>query len=85
MNQEATEDVLNRLTSPPNNVVYAEIKFCPTLHILEGLTEHQAVEAVVRGCKLQIYFCLRKQFLKHRCRRVENPGEGVPDVFRQNP
>jgi hypothetical protein len=21
----------------------------------------------------------------HRCTRVENPGEGVPDVFCQNP
>jgi hypothetical protein len=23
--------------------------------------------------------------LVHRCTRVENPGEGVPDVFCQNP
>jgi hypothetical protein len=22
---------------------------------------------------------------EHRCTRVENPGEGVPDVFCQNP
>jgi hypothetical protein len=31
------------------------------------------------------YFYNSKVSYFHRCRRVENPGEGVPDVFCQNP
>ena len=49
--QEATEDILDRITAAPNNVVYAEIRFCPSLHTLEGLTSDQAVRAVIRGQK----------------------------------
>ena len=47
---EATEDLCRRLVSD-HHVVYAEVRFCPTLHIVKGLTELQATEAVIRGFK----------------------------------
>ena len=47
----ATTDLLSRLAN--ENVHYAEIRFCPALHILEGLTSAQAVEAVILGYRSQ--------------------------------
>ena len=44
---DATSDLLVRLTK--ENVWYAEVRFCPTLHTMEGLTEDQAVQAVLEG------------------------------------
>ena len=48
---EATLDLLARLAE--DGVIYAEIRFCPDLHTLEGLTPDQAVEAVVAGFRGQ--------------------------------
>ena len=45
--EEATVDILQRLRK--ENVVYAEIRFCPTLHTLESLTSEEALNAVMRG------------------------------------
>ena len=45
--EEATSDILQRLRK--ENVVYAEIRFCPTLHTLESLTSEEAIEAVLKG------------------------------------
>ena len=47
----ATADLLHRLSL--QNVWYAEIRFCPSLHVLEGLTEDQAVQAVLEGIRGQ--------------------------------
>ena len=44
---EATLDLLIRLAD--DGVIYAEVRFCPELHTLEGLTREQAVEAVTAG------------------------------------
>ena len=44
---EATSDLLRRLRN--ENVVYAEIRFCPELHTNESLTSEEAVQAVLRG------------------------------------
>ena len=44
---EATLDLLTRLAE--DGVIYAEVRFCPDLHTLEGLTREQAVEAVIAG------------------------------------
>ena len=46
---DATSDLLIRLTK--ENVWYAEVRFCPTLHTMEGLTEDQAVQAVLEGMR----------------------------------
>ena len=48
---EATLDLLTRLAE--DGVIYAEIRFCPDLHTLEGLTPDQAVEAVIAGFRGQ--------------------------------
>ena len=45
--EEATVDILQRLRK--ENVVYAEIRFCPTLHTLESLTSEEALQAVMKG------------------------------------
>ena len=45
----ATADLLGRLAD--RNVWYAEVRFCPSLHTLEGLTEDQAVQAVIDGVR----------------------------------
>ena len=45
--EEATVDILQRLRK--ENVVYAEIRFCPTLHTLESLTSEEALKAVMKG------------------------------------
>ena len=45
--EEATVDILQRLRK--ENVVYAEIRFCPTLHTLESLTSEEALLAVMKG------------------------------------
>ena len=45
--EEATVDLLQRLRK--ENVVYAEIRFCPTLHTLESLTSEEALQAVMKG------------------------------------
>jgi len=49
--EEATLDLLNRLAE--QKVVYAEIRFCPHLHMEEGLTVDQVVEAVIAGVRGQ--------------------------------
>ncbi|XP_023334386.1 uncharacterized protein LOC111705912 isoform X3 [Eurytemora carolleeae] len=46
-----TLDLLDRLAQ--ENVVYAEIRFCPFLHTKEGLTEAEVVEAVLEGARGQ--------------------------------
>ena len=50
---EGTMQVCHQLIS--DGVWYAEIRFCPTLHTLEGLTETEVVKHVVegfeKGCK----------------------------------
>ena len=33
------------------NVWICEIRFCPTLHVLDGLTEAEVVESVINGYK----------------------------------
>lgn len=45
--EEATSDLLQRLRK--ENVVYAEIRFCPELHTLESLTSEEALRAVLNG------------------------------------
>lgn len=45
--EEATSDLLQRLRK--ENVVYAEIRFCPKLHTLESLTSEEALRAVLNG------------------------------------
>ena len=45
--EEATIDILQRLRR--ENVVYAEIRFCPTLHTLESLSSEEALQAVMKG------------------------------------
>ena len=45
----ATADLLGRLAD--SNVWYAEVRFCPSLHTLEGMTEDQAVQAVIDGVR----------------------------------
>ena len=45
--EEATSDILQRLRK--ENVVYAEIRFCPTLHTLESLTAEEALQSVLKG------------------------------------
>jgi len=42
---ELCEDLL------ADHVVYAEIRFCPTLHMLEGLSETDVVDAVIAGMR----------------------------------
>jgi len=46
---EGTHDVLEQLHS--ENVRLCEIRFCPNLHTMEGLSAAQAVRAVVAGFK----------------------------------
>ena len=50
--REATTDILDRLFKQ-QNVVYAEIRFCPFLHTNEGLSCAQALEAVMDGFRAQ--------------------------------
>lgn len=45
--KEATIDLLRRLLQW--NVVYAEIRFCPQLHVKEGLSLDEVVESVYEG------------------------------------
>ena len=47
----ATLDLCQRLCS--KNVIYAEIRFCPDLHIVKGLTPEQALLAVIKGMSSQ--------------------------------
>ena len=49
--REATLDLLERLAK--DGVIYAEIRFCPSLHTMEGLTEDQVVRAVIEGFNSQ--------------------------------
>lgn len=44
---EAASDLIQRLRR--ENVVYAEIRFCPELHTMESLTLEEAVNAVIQG------------------------------------
>ncbi len=37
------------------------------------------------GIYKELAFYNSCKYYIHRCTRVENPGEGVPDVFCQNP
>ena len=74
---EATSDLLIRLTK--ENVWYAEVRFCPTLHTMEGLTEDQAVQAVLEGMRKHsgeivagIIICaLRSKELQHGLEMVK--------------
>jgi len=47
--EEATYCLCEELSSL--NVFYAEIRFCPTLHTLQGLTEEQVLIAVLKGIR----------------------------------
>ena len=44
---EATSELVQRLRE--ENVVYAEVRFCPELHAIESLTSEEAVNAVIKG------------------------------------
>ena len=46
--EAATAELCSRLASD-HAVVYCELRFCPTLHTLRGLSEASALEAVLRG------------------------------------
>ena len=46
--RDATQNLLVSLNSA-HNVVLCEVRFCPTLHTLEGLTPCEVVEAVLEG------------------------------------
>ena len=48
--EEATVDLLQRLRK--ENVFYAEIRFCPSLHTLESLSSEDALLAVMKGKNL---------------------------------
>lgn len=50
----ATLDLCHRLGS--KNVIYAEIRFCPDLHIVKGLTPEQALLAVIKGMNFTVFF-----------------------------
>ena len=54
--EEATVDLLQRLRK--ENVFYAEIRFCPSLHTLESLSSEEALHAVMKGTSrpLQRFF-----------------------------
>ena len=45
--ESCVQDLLKRLRDW--NVVYAEIRFCPALHTLKGLTLDQIMAAVIKG------------------------------------
>ena len=45
--REAVQDLLKRLSE--KGVVYAEIRFCPTLHTLQKLSASDAVQAAIDG------------------------------------
>ena len=45
--EEAVIDLCERLSR--GNVIYAEIRFCPSLHTKEGLTVDEAVQASIAG------------------------------------
>ena len=47
---ESVVDLCERLAKW--NVWYAEIRFCPTLHTLKGLSEEQVIEAAIKGHKI---------------------------------
>ena len=49
----ATLDLCHRLGS--KNVIYAEIRFCPDLHIVKGLTPEQALLAVIKGMNFTVW------------------------------
>lgn len=72
----ATLDLLLRLEK--ENVVYAEIRFCPSLHTSEGMSEEEAVEAVIAGAQAQtsviagvILVALRSKNSSHGLRMAE--------------
>jgi adenosine deaminase len=48
--ESAAVDVMTRLRVE-HNVRYAELRFCPALHTLEGLSCDDAVRAVARGVR----------------------------------
>lgn len=52
---EATTDILFRFHA--ENVKLCEIRFCPSLHCLEGLSERDAVLAVVAGFRIMRERC----------------------------
>ena len=45
--RDATLDLCSRLAD--KNVVYAEIRFCPSLHLEKGLSEEEVIENVICG------------------------------------
>ena len=45
--ERGTVDVVSQLAV--ENVRYAEVRFCPSLHCREGLSERDSVQAVVKG------------------------------------
>ena len=48
-------DLLGRLNG--EGVVYAEVRLCPALHTLEGLTEQQVGDAIPEVCANKILMC----------------------------
>jgi adenosine deaminase len=46
--EAATTELCSRL-AVEHNVIYLELRFCPTLHTLHGLSERSALDAVQRG------------------------------------
>lgn len=81
---EATNDLLNRLAA--QNVVYAEIRFCPALHTQKGLTCDQALGAVVKGysdndkllCGGIIVCALRSKSKQHSVEMAELAAKYMP-------
>ena len=47
--KEVSKDLVNKLEK--DNVIYAEIRFCPLFHVKEGLNLDEVIESILEGLK----------------------------------
>jgi len=47
--KEISKDLVNKLEK--DNVIYAEVRFCPLFHIRDGLTLDEVIESILEGLK----------------------------------
>ncbi len=77
---EATLDLCRQLREV--NVCYAEVRFCPTLHTYEGLSEEAALAAVYQGFSASglpggiIVCALRSMDAEHSLRMAKLAAKG---------
>lgn len=77
--RESMIDLIHELIE--ENMVYAEIRFAPQLHLKNGLTQEEVVQAAIEGVKAAANSTIKIQLILCCMRGTDNLKENLETVF----